>query len=430
VNLILHLGLGAFHRAHQAVFLQRLHDSGEDDWAIVGANLRDDQRQVEEALAQQGGAYTLETAAPDGTLEYETIRSIRRVIPYKPDLGALIEAGADPRTRILSMTVTEGGYESGAPLYPALRAILAARRSGDSGPVTLLSCDNVRANGARLRRGLLAYLAAQRDKHLSNWLETNASFPGSMVDRITPQGGPGLAERVRAATGRDDRAPVRSELHLQWVLQDRFCNGRPAWEKAGVQFADDVSAYEEAKIRMLNASHSILAWSGAMLGLRYIHEAAAVSAIDALARDFLAVDVAPCLASTGIDLPAYGAAILERFSNAHLGDTIERVASESATKARTFILPTLLDLLRRNAPLANTGAIAGRYFRYLEAARRGALPFAYRDELLGREELAQLFASPDPAATFSADPRIWGEAAGHPLFASAVRDAIARHALI
>src|SRR5687768_17400907 len=216
MNVILHLGLGAFHRAHQAVFLQHLHDSGEEDWSIVGANLRDDQRQVEEALASQGAAYTLETAAPDGTLAYEWIRCIRRVIPYRPDLGTLIETGADPRTRIISMTVTEGGYEAGAPLYPALHAILEARRNGYAGRVTLLSCDNVRGNGARLRRGLLEYLASRRDEDSSSWLEANATFPDSMVDRITPQADPGLRERVRAATGRDDRAPVRSERHLQW----------------------------------------------------------------------------------------------------------------------------------------------------------------------------------------------------------------------
>jgi D-arabinitol 4-dehydrogenase len=289
----------------------------------------------------------------------------------------------------------------------------------------LLSCDNVRSNGASLRRRLLEYLAARCDEGSSNRLEVNATFPDSMVDRITPQPGPDLRERVRLATGRDDRAPVRSELHLQWVLQDRFCNGRPAWENVGVHLTDEVAAFEEAKIRTLNASHSILAWSGALLGLRYIHEAAAVPAIRTLARDFLAFDVAPCLAPSPIDLPAYGAAILERFSNPHLGDTLERVASDSATKARIFILPTLLDLLRRNLPLHNTGAVAGLYFRYLDAAHRGALPFAYRDQLLARAELQQLFASADPVASFCADSRIWGEAGRNSLFASAVSKAIA-----
>ncbi len=426
IYTILHLGVGAFHRAHQAVFLQRLHDLGEGDWSIVGANLRDDQRPVEEALASQGCTYTLETAAPDGTLEYEWIRSIRRVIPYRPDLGEVVEVGADASTRIVSMTVTEGGYEAGAPLYPALHAILSARRANDSGPVTFLSCDNVRGNGARLKLGLLEYVATQRDEDMSRWLEANVTFPNSMVDRITPQGGPGLRERVRSATGRDDRAPVRSERHLQWVLEDRFCNARPAWEKVGVHFTDEVTAFEEAKIRMLNATHSLLAWAGALRGLKYIHEAVEVSEIRTLALDFLAVDVAPGLATTEIDLPAYGAAILERFSNVHLGDTIERVASESATKVRTFVLPTLLDLLRRNADPAITAAVAGLYFRYLDAANGGALGFEYRDEILGREELKKLFGSADPVASFCADERIWGEAGRNPLFASAVRHTLAR----
>ncbi|RYF72883.1 MAG: mannitol dehydrogenase family protein, partial [Comamonadaceae bacterium] len=225
---MLHLGLGSFHRAHQAVYLQALRDAGDTQWALSGANLRPDMPEVLAALQAQGGAYTLETVTPEGVYGYQRIESIREVLPYQPTLAAVIERGADPATRIVSFTVTEAGYylddkdrldlsfadlaadieaaRTGAPghtVYGAVCAILRARMAAGAGPVTLLNCDNLRHNGDRFRRGLLEFIERSDDAVLRAWVEANTRCPNAMVDRITPRPPPELRARVRAATGWD-----------------------------------------------------------------------------------------------------------------------------------------------------------------------------------------------------------------------------------
>jgi D-arabinitol 4-dehydrogenase len=367
VNVILHLGLGAFHRAHQAAYLQRLHDLGERDWTLVAGNLRPDQLAVEAALIAQGGAYTLETVAPDGRRERERIRSIGRVIPYDPQWRELIAVGAQPATRIISFTVTEGGYGDGAPIYAALEAILRRR----TGPVTLLSCDNLRGNGERLR---------------ARFGGADATFPNCMVDRITP----------RPAAAPD----VMCERFAHWVIEDRFAAGRPRWERAGVQLVSSVAPYEEAKIRILNASHSALAWAGALRGCTYIHECVADPAVRAGAEAYVTEEVIPCLRPSPLDLEAYRDQVLERFANAALADTVARVAGDSAAKARAFVLPTLEDRLRAGLPIARTAHLAALFHRFLG----------------GRQAVE----------AFCADASVWGSAAGDARFVRAVKAAAAR----
>src|SRR5262252_5392754 len=282
--VMLHLGLGSFHRAHQAVYLHRLMEAGDTGWQLAGGNLRPDMADTIDALIAQHGEYTLETVSPAGQRDYTRIRSIRRVVRHTPDLAGLIAIGADPTTRIVSFTVTEAGYylddknrldgsavdlmadmaaaqagHAGSTIYGALTAILRARSQREAGKVTLLNCDNLRHNGDRARTGLLQFIERLGDAGLRDWVQTHTTCPNAMVDRITPRPTPDVRERVKSATGWDDAAPVMGESFIQWVIEDDFCNGRPAWEQVGAQMVPSVQPYEEAKIRILNASHSAIA---------------------------------------------------------------------------------------------------------------------------------------------------------------------------
>ena len=418
MNVILHLGLGSFHRAHQAACLNRLIEAGVRDWSIVAGNLLPDGSDVIAALDAQGGQYTLETTDARGSFAYERIRSIQRVVAFQPSLRALIDVGADPATRIISFTVTEGGYGEGAPLFGALQAILQARAARSSGPVTLLSCDNLRDNGDLSKAGLTRALGPK----IAAWLEANTTWPNSMVDRITPRPTAQRAERVRLATGWNDRAPVSAERFLQWVMEDRFCTGRPPWERAGALFTESVAPYEEAKLRILNASHSAIAWAGTLGGFQYIHDAVRDPAIRRIAQDYATHEAIPCLTPSPLDLPAYRDSVLERFANPHLADTIQRVTSGSVAKIRAFILPTLEQRLVRGETIANAALLAALYFRFLRRWQRGELPFEYVDD--ASERLMALLRAADPVLAYCAEPALWGAAAASMSFRISVRQAL------
>lgn len=445
---IVHLGLGAFHRAHQAAVLQRLRDGGDVSWTLASGNLRDDGGAVETALLAQGGVYTLETVAPSGIRNYQRIDAVAKVIPYSPDHIALIALAADPDTRIVSFTVTEAGYcldpnghldsasadfvadvaahRAGAPprtIYGALAAIAARRRSTGAGPITLLSCDNLRHNGDRVREGLHKFLALTGDDALREWTEENTSCPNSMVDRITPQPTTALRLRVAAKCGREDGAPVMAESFLQWVIEDDFCNGRPDWEAAGVVMTADVTPYEEAKIRILNASHCIIAWAGALAGYDTIDAAVSDPVIHRIVHDYVSAHVVPCLLPSPVDLHAYRDSVLARFGNAALGDSIERVACDSYAKFQGFIAPTLRQCLHDGADLEGAAIVPALLLAFLLRWHRGALSFAYRDQAMDSVEVAAMCASADPVGVFCADQTLWGDMAGNREMELAVRAA-------
>jgi len=453
--VVLHLGLGSFHRAHQAVYLQALIDAGDARWSISGANLRPDMAEVESALRAQGGRYTLETVSPAGACRYQRIDAIREVLAYEPDLRAVIARGADPRTRIVSFTVTEAGYYldpqdrldlaapdlahdlararqglAGSTIYGAVCAILRARRAIDGGPVTLLNCDNLRHNGDRFQRGLSAFIEAAGETELLAWVHAHTSTPNAMVDRITPRPPPELRQRVRAATGWDDAAPVTGESFIQWVIEDRFIHGRPAWEKVGVQLVDSVSPYEEAKIRILNASHSCIAWAGTLAGLQYIHEGTQDAAIRRMAFDYVTDDVIPCLDRPGqpspVDLPAYRDVVLERFGNPAIRDTNQRVAMDGFSKIPGFIAPTVRERLSRGEGIAGVAMLPALFLAFLQRWHQGTLPYAYQDQGMDEALAHAICAAADPVAALGADGGLWGEAAGDARLVEALRGASAR----
>jgi D-arabinitol 4-dehydrogenase len=448
-HVILHIGAGSFHRAHQAWYLHRLNEAklpGEPHWSLTVGNIRSDMNAVLDALAAQDGVYTLETVTPQGQRAYETIRSIERVVPWTENLDALIEAGADPACKIIAFTVTEGGYYldehdrldtanadlaadlagGHTTIYGALAAILDARMKRGAGPVTLQTCDNLRSNGARFHAGMSEFLERRGAQDLAQWFDDFTTSPSSMVDRITPRPTPDVRERVKAATGVDDACPVMGEAFIQWVIEDRFVAGRPAWEKVGAELVGSVMPYEEAKIRILNATHSCIAWAGTLLGLNYIHEGTLDADIRQFAFDYVTADVIPCLTPSPLDLERYRDVVLERFSNPYIQDTNQRVAADGFSKLPGFIAPTLTECFERGVTPAATAVLPALFFRFLDRWHAGKLPYAYQDGVMDERVARGFFAAPDPLRAFAADRLLWGSLAQTPELESALAGALAR----
>src|SRR5499427_2036742 len=431
---ILHLGLGSFHRAHQAVYLQDLIDAGDASWELAGGNTRADMAEVIAALSAQGGAYTVETVTPAGERHYQKINAIKTIVPYDPSLAGLITIGADASTRIVSFTVTEAGYyldaknkldrsfaelnadidaagrgRAGSTIYAAITAILRERMRRAAGPVTLLNCDNLRHNGGRFRDGLLQFIDLAGDAALKTWVEANTTCPNAMVDRITPRPSPDVRERVRAATGWDDAAPVMGESFKQWVIEENFCNGRPKWECVGVEMVDSVAPYEEAKIRILNASHSCIAWAGTLVGYQCIHEGTR--------------DAIPCLQPSPIDLARYRDVVLDRFANAALRDTNPRVAMDGFSKIPGFIAPTIRERLAGNASIASVSMLPALFLAFLQRWHRNELPTPYQDQAMDPAAAHAICDAADPVQAFCADTMLWGKTAGDERLVAATRAA-------
>lgn len=450
-DTILHLGLGSFHRAHQAVYLQALHDSGDTSWQLVGGNLRPDMADTIDALHAQGGAYTLETVSPEGERHYQWITAISRVVPYEPSLAGLLAVGADPATRIISFTVTEAGYyldrnnqldlnaadiqadlkaaasaQPGSTIYGALAMILRARRDAGAGPVSLLNCDNLRHNGDRVKDGLAQFLAQLDQPELSDWVANNTSCPNCMVDRITPRPLPPVKDRVKASTGRTDNAALMAEDFIQWVVEDNFCAGRPDWPAAGVQMVDDVVPFEDAKIRILNASHSCIAWAGTLVGYRYIHEGALNQSIHQMALDYVTNDVIPCLAGSPLDLPQYRDVVLHRFANPAIEDTNQRVAMDGFSKIPGFIAPTVAQCLAAGRPIESVAMLPALFLAFLQRWHAGSLPYEYEDQAMDPARAHAICEAADPVDALVNEASLWGEIAGDARLKAAITRALAR----
>lgn len=443
----LHLGLGSFHRAHQALYMQFLHDQGDTSWELAGGNIRPDMAELVAVLQAQKGVYMLETVSPQGDRQYQRIAAIKRVISWDAELAGLVAVAAEPSTRILSFTVTEAGYyldtldhldlsypdlktdvegKTCCTIYGALAKLLAARMQADSGPITLLNCDNLRSNGDRFLAGFKQFLNLTHNNDLSTWVKANTSAPNCMVDRITPRPTPEVAERVKKATGVDDKAALMGESFLQWVIEDLFVAGRPAWETVGVELVEDVLPYEEAKIRLLNATHSCIAWAGTFAGFNYIHEGALDEEIRQLAYDYVTDDVIPVLTPCPLDLEKYRDVVLDRFSNSNILDTNSRVAMDGFSKIPGFILPTLRQCIEQGRSIDSVAMLPALFLEFLVREQRGEIPYKYEDQLMDLEAVKAIVSAEDPVQAYCDERLLFNDIAGNSQLVDGVRRAFAR----
>jgi len=452
---ILHLGLGSFHRAHQAVYLHQLHQQGDRRWTLAGGNIRPDMAETIDVLIAQKGAYTLETVTPQGERTYTRITSIDQVVPFDEQLSGLIQVGAEPQTRIISFTVTEAGYyidaknqldfsftdlkadlialregRAGSTIYGALTAILRARMRASAGPVTLLNCDNLRHNGDRARSGLLQFVALLDDPALLDWVNSQTTCPNAMVDRITPRPTSAVVGRVQAATGVCDTSSLMAESFIQWVIEDDFIAGRPAWENVGVELVSSVQAYEEAKIRLLNATHSCIAWAGTLVGYSYIHEGTQDALIRQFAFDYVTDDVIPVLDTpdhpSPLNLAQYRDVVMDRFGNPAIADTNQRVAMDGFSKVPGFIAPTVRERLARGESIASVAILPALFLAYLQRWHLGQIPYTYQDQAMDPIVAHAICSAADPIAAFCADTTLWGALANDERLVSAMRQASLR----
>ena len=437
---IVHFGVGGFHRAHQAMYLDRLLavDPEARTWGVCGVGVRDADAAMRDALAPQDGMYTLTLKHPDGTVETSVIGSIVDYLFAPDDPEAVVERLADPATRIVSLTVTEGGYNfspatgefdannpevvadlSGrAPLrtvFGLVTEALARRRERGVPAFTVLSCDNVQGNGDMARTTFLAF-ARLRDPELADWIADHARFPNSMVDRITPATPPELAAEVAERTGITDNWPVVAEPFTQWVVEDDFAMGRPPLEKVGVQMVDDVTPYEHMKLRLLNSGHQACCYFGYLLGYRYVHDACVDDDIVALLRRYMQDEGRPTLAALpGVDVDDYIDTLLERFSNPAIADTIARLCQDSSDRIPKWLVPVIRDRIAagERAPLA--AAIVASWTRYAEGVDEAGEPIDVVDPLSERLVPLAIESKSDPLA-FVRDEDLFGDLADHELF--------------
>ncbi|MFD1091851.1 D-arabinitol 4-dehydrogenase [Providencia vermicola] len=440
----MHIGAGSFHRAHQAWYLHRLIAQGDDSWSIALGNIRNDANALLDNLAKQNGEYTLETVSPEGEHHYEKITSVRKILHWDENLSQLIEQGRDKATRVIAFTVTEAGYYltpqheldaqqsdikadlSGkmVTIYGALTEILRARLTAHGEPVTLLNCDNLRHNGERFRHGFLSFLQLKGENDLYQWVKDHTRSPNTMVDRITPRPTPDVAERVKQHTGWDDKAPVMGEAFIQWVIEDDFINGRPALENVDVEMVESVLPWEEAKIRILNASHSCIAWAGTLIGLNFIDDSTRELPIKQMAWNYVTQDVIPSLTPSPLDLEQYRDVVLDRFSNPYIKDTNQRVAADGLSKIPGFITPTLQECYQRNQVPAATAVLPALFFVYLQRWAKDELPYEYQDGVLDEEYYQKMMNSPDALMQFVSSEMLFGSLAHSPEFHELMRKTV------
>ncbi|MEQ9298408.1 MAG: mannitol dehydrogenase family protein [Cyclobacteriaceae bacterium] len=367
---IVHIGVGGFHRAHQAVVIQNLLElDGNEDWGICGIGLREADRKIAEVFSKQDCLYTLITRHPDGKVQSEVMGQMTDFLLAADNQQAVVERISHKDTKILSLTITEGGYnlrsdgkfdldhpdiqhELNNPsdpktIYGYLSAALRIRKENGQAPFTIMSCDNIQHNGDVTRKMLLSFLSAQ-DKELASWVEKEVAFPNSMVDRITPVTTPAEIDYLKDEFNLDDEWPVTCEPFLQWVIEDKFSNGRPALEKVGAQFVPDVTPYEKMKLRLLNAGHSVLGILGSIHGHETIGDCVNDPVFSAYLKSFMDLEVTPVLDQVdGVDLSEYKSSLIERFSNPNIKDHVSRICSESSAKLPKFLIPTIHENLAK-----------------------------------------------------------------------------------
>lgn len=441
---ILHIGVGNFHRAHQAIYLDQLFGLGLDqDWAIVGAGTRQGDVAMRCDLHKQDWLSTVIELDPGGL----RARICGSMIDYLPvDQAGLVERLSMPDIRIVSMTVTEGGYyvdstsggfqsdhpdiqhdvtNPGSPstVFGCLLAALARRREAGIAPFAVMSCDNLPENG-RVTRNAVHGIAAARSPDLSDWICEHVPFPNSMVDCITPATSDRERALVDSRFGIIDLRPVVCEPFRQWVLEDRFPNGRPALERVGVEFVSDVAPYELMKLRILNGGHAAIAYPAGLLGIHFVHEAMAHPAIRGFLQKLVVEEIIPTVPPIpGVNFGEYFSSVAERFANPAVGDTVARLCLDGSNRQPKFILPAIQDRLDANAPVEGLALETALWCRYCAAEDEAGHSIKVEDERAGELKLRAIQARSDPDA-FLQIRSVFGPLGEHPVFAAAFSSAL------
>ena len=431
---IVHFGVGGFHRAHQAMYIDQLMEQGKAlDWGICGVGVMPFDLKMKEAMQSQDCLYTLVEKASDGSWEPRIIGSIVQYLYAPDDPEAVIEKMADPATRIVSLTVTEGGYNfhpvTGEfdDTNPAVKADLAPgavpattfglitealvrRRSRGIEPFTVMSCDNIQGNGHVAQEVFTAF-ARLRDPELGDWVAGNVQFPNSMVDRITPVTTDEDRAQISERFAVDDAWPVVCEPFTQWALEDKFTASRPPFEDVGVQVVPDVMPYELMKLRLLNASHQALCYFGYLAGYRLVHEVAQDPLFANFLLDYMNREATPTLAPVpGIDLDAYKHQLIERFSNAAVRDTVARLCARSSERIPTWLVPVIRENLAAGRDVRLSAAVVASWARYAEGVDEQGDPIKIDDQLADTVQRLAAQQRDDPLA-FVKNRELFGDLA-------------------
>ena len=408
VTGIVHVGVGGFHRAHQAMLVDRLLSQGEaDDFAICGVGLLPQDERMADVLVNQDFLYTLMLKHADGGREAQIIGSIVDFLLAPRDPDAVIERMARAETLIVSLTVTEGGYnvdpttgifladdpgvrhdianlDAPATVFGFVTAALARRRARGISPFAILSCPH---NGTVARNSFVSF-AGLVDPELGDWIAQHVPFPSSMVDRVTPVTSDADQNDVRVRFGVDDQWPVVAEPFFQWVIEDNFPAGRPPFDAAGAQLVHDVAPYEAMKLRCANCTHQAICYFGTLLGYRYGHEALQDPRILELVRRYLSEEALPSLTPIeGVDFAAYAAQVVERFANPEIADTLARIRAFGSDRIPKWLLPVVRDNLAAGRSVRMSAAICASWARYNEGLDERGEPIEIVDRL--QDELAR-----------------------------------------
>ena len=435
---IVHIGVGNFHRAHEALAIDDLlqQDSAQP-WAICGVALLASDEPLARRMQAQDGLYTLVEKSADGIWDARVIGSITEVLFAPDDPEAVLAKLCEPNIKVVSLTITEGGYNfdpitgefmaQTPAVHSDLHAIhphtvfgviteaLKRRREAGTPPLTVMSCDNIQHNGDVAKRSFTAF-AKLKDAELGEWIEANVEFPNSMVDRITPVTTKEDIDKIADLIGVTDECPVVCEPFFQWVLEDNFPEGRPPLQRARVQIVEDVSPYEKMKLRLLNASHQGLAYFGHLEGYHYVHDAAQDENTATFLRRYMDEEATPTLdAVPGVDLEAYKAELIERFQNPEVKDTVPRLCAESSDRIPKWLVPVINDLLEQGKRVDLSAAIVASWARYAEGTDEQGQPINVVDPL--KDDLIPRATSQreNPTA-FIENTTLFGDLAEQPAF--------------
>jgi mannitol 2-dehydrogenase len=442
---IVHFGVGGFHRSHEAMYIDRVLNLGTLDWGICGVGVLPGDVRMRDVLTAQEGLYTLVLKGFDGSEAARIIGSITEYLFAPDDPAAVIRRLADPATRIVSLSVTEGGYNISdatgefepraldvvhdlkpntvpSSVFGLITAGLAQRREQGTAPFTVMSCDNIQGNGNVARKALVSF-ARLKDPKLAGWISDTVAFPNSMVDRITPA----TTDADRAAVAETyeitDGWPVVAEPFEQWVLEDKFSAGRPRFEDVGVQIVADVEPYELMKLRLLNASHQVMSYLGYLAGHRYVHEVCTDPLFADFILGFMEHEATPTLLPVpGIDLHAYRNELIRRFSNPAIRDTLARQMVDASERIPKFVLPVLREQLDLGGSIDRAALVIAGWARFLEETDEKGAPIDVIDRRLGELRAAVRADHLDPGAFLNLT-EVFGDLGQNARFAAAYRQA-------